>query len=125
MEGTMRTYVGEVHFWVNDKEEMKKKEYPTKFMKTGEITKLPFLFAYYPDFEFESNSNNMEMVCNNMRHIVADNAISNLMAHKITDLVSKPGMSVFVDLCINRQKENNQLAYIDPHNHTYQFRFRL
>ena len=119
-------YIAEVHFWVTkDEEKLGKEVYPTDFMKTGEITKYPFLFAYDPDFKFESDSNDMEKVCDNIRHIVADNAISNLIARKITDLVSKPGMSVFIDLHINRQMENRQVTKIEPHNHTYQFIFRL
>ena len=61
MEGTM-IYIAKVHYWVNDKKEMGKEVYPTKFMQTGEITKYPFLFAYDPDFEFESNSNDMKKV---------------------------------------------------------------
>ena len=119
------TYIAKVRYWISDGE-LGEEEYPTDFIQTGKVTKIPFSFAYKRDFEFKAVSIDMERVCDDIRHLVADNAISHLMACRITELASKPGMSVFVDLNINRRRVDDRVLYdMNPYNHTYQFVFRL
>lgn len=124
--------ISKAHSWLTDKNNFHDLDQvePTDFMKTGEITNNTFLFAYNPNFKFETDIKDLSNITDNelldirdsIRHVVANEAISNILANRISDIASES--NIFIDLCINRYIENDRIQYLDsPLYLTYHFRF--